>query len=211
MAAALASKGIATWNVEYRRSGSPGGGWPTTFLDVAAAADYVKVFASANHLDMSRVYVVGHSAGGQLAVWLAARPKLPVGSELYQKTPISLAAAMDVDGPPDLANAQPLETQFCPVPGIKNLMGGSPAEKPARYRDGSGQSFLPLNVPVTLVEAGLLGNAESLVKEYQSAAEAKGDRVQVVKLSGGHFDMFDPASAPGQALLAAIEGLIGKK
>ena len=211
MAAALAEAGIATWNVEYRRAGSPGGGWPTTFQDVAAATDYVKQIAAENHLDVSRVIVVGHSAGGQLALWLAARGKLTAGSELYKKAPLAVDAVVDVDGPPDLASAQAVETQFCPVPGITELMGGTPAEKPERYRDGSGQSFLPLKVPVTIVEAGLLTNAEGLVKGYVSAAKAKGEDVTVVKVEGSHFTLLDPASGPGKALLAAIEGAVGKK
>src|SRR5579872_5792979 len=73
LCAALAALGIATWNVEYRRLGDTGGGWPGTLLDVAAAADHLRTLAAPYHLDLSRVVAMGHSAGGHLALWLAAR------------------------------------------------------------------------------------------------------------------------------------------
>ena len=77
LAAALTSGGVATWNIEYRRAGSPGGGWPNTYLDLAEAVDYLRKIAAQNELDLSRVFVIGHSSGGQLALWLGARSKLP--------------------------------------------------------------------------------------------------------------------------------------
>src|SRR5262249_34488464 len=73
LAEALTHAGVATWNVEYRRVGSPGGGWPGTFLDVGAATDYVKTLAQRYPIDLGRVVVVGHSAGAHLALWVAAR------------------------------------------------------------------------------------------------------------------------------------------
>jgi acetyl esterase/lipase len=118
LAAALTAVGFATWNIEYRRAGSPGGGWPATFLDVGAATDYLRELQSSYPLDPARVMVAGHSAGGQFALWIAARSKLPESSRLFRKTPLPLKAAVDIDGPPDLASAQPEERTFCPVPGI---------------------------------------------------------------------------------------------
>src|ERR1700724_95725 len=72
----LAARGIAAWNIEYRRVGNSGGGWPGTFLDVAGATDYVMTIAATYRLDLQQVVAVGHSAGGHLALWLAARGKL---------------------------------------------------------------------------------------------------------------------------------------
>src|SRR5579875_2539599 len=74
---ALRGAGIATWNVEYRRVGQPGGGWPGTFRDVARAADHLRALAPRYSLDLARVVALGHSAGGHLALWLAARPRIP--------------------------------------------------------------------------------------------------------------------------------------
>src|SRR5205814_1584844 len=73
----LVQKKIAAWNIEYRRVGDAGGGWPGTLRDVARAADYLTTLAPRYALDLTRVVSVGHSAGGQLALWLAARSRLP--------------------------------------------------------------------------------------------------------------------------------------
>ena len=73
MGDALRAAGIATWNLEYRRLGQTGGGWPGTYLDVASAVDHLRVLARQHPLDLGRVVIVGHSAGGHLAMWAAAR------------------------------------------------------------------------------------------------------------------------------------------
>src|SRR5215210_6101524 len=65
---ALRDAGVATWNIEYRRSNNPGGGWPGTFMDVAAATDYVRELARRYTLDLTRVLAIGHSAGAHLAL-----------------------------------------------------------------------------------------------------------------------------------------------
>jgi acetyl esterase/lipase len=209
LAAALAEAGVATWNLEYRRAGSPGGGgWPATFLDLAAGVDFLRSIARAKHLDLSRVVVVGHSAGGHFAHWLAARQKLSPSSPLYIERPLQLKAVVNVDGPPDLASAQPLERKFCPVPGVTELMGGSPAEMPERYRDASATPFLPTGVPQTVFAGGLLLPRYDLVTGYESTAKAKGDSVTVVKLEGsGHFDMLAPEGPFGKTLIESILAL----
>jgi acetyl esterase/lipase len=74
----LAQRGYAAWNIEYRRVGDPGGGWPGTLLDVALAADYVRKLAPTYALDLQHVIAIGHSAGGHLAFWLVARPRIPL-------------------------------------------------------------------------------------------------------------------------------------
>ena len=125
LAAALTDAGIATWNVEYRRAGNPGGGWPGSYQDLSQAADFLKQISASNNLDLRRVVLVGHSAGGQLVLWMAARPKLPASSPLYSKDPLPVKAVIDIDAPPDLASTQPLERKFCPVPGVSELLGGT--------------------------------------------------------------------------------------
>lgn len=76
MADALKATGIATWNIEYRWLGEPGGGWPGTYLDVGRAVDHLRALAGQHPLDLGRVVVVGHSAGGHLATWAAARARV---------------------------------------------------------------------------------------------------------------------------------------
>jgi acetyl esterase/lipase len=73
----LTKAGFATWNVEYRRMGSPGGGYPATLTDVGLAVDALREIGPKHQLDVAKVYTVGHSAGGHLAVWVAAPPSSP--------------------------------------------------------------------------------------------------------------------------------------
>lgn len=209
LAAALAEGGVATWNLEYRRAGNAGGGWPGSFLDLGAGVDFLRTIARANRLDLDRVVVVGHSSGGQLALWVAARPKLAQSSPLYSRNPLHVRAAVSVDGPPDPAAAQPMEMKFCPVPGFTQFMGGAAAEQPERYREGSAASLLPIGVPQTIVAGGLLLGAYDLVSSYVSSATAKGDSVRVLRLEGaGHFDMLSPESQYGKSLIKAILALL---
>ncbi len=209
LAAALVDAGVATWNLEYRRAGNPGGGWPGSFLDLAAGADFLRTIARANRLDLQRVILVGHSAGGPLVHWLAARSKLPRSSPLYSKKPLHVRGVVNVDGPPDMAPAQPLEMKFCPVPGITQFMGGTEAERPERYRDGSALPLLPTGVPQTIVAGGLLLGSYGLVSKYEAAATAKGDSLTVLKLEGsGHFDMLAPENQYGKSLIRAILALV---
>lgn len=210
LAAALTSAGVATWNIEYRRSGSPNGSWANTYLDLAAATDYLRKLAPANNLDLSRVIVVGHSSGGQLALWIGARSKLPATSEIYTKDPLPIKQIVDFDGPPDLAAAQPAETHYCPIPAVTQFMEGTPATRPQRFHDGSAQPLLPLGIPQTIVTAMLLENVPTLVSSYKSAAEAKGDSVTVVSLKGAtHFNPLDPNGVYGKQLVAAILAAAG--
>jgi acetyl esterase/lipase len=205
LAAALADAGVATWNLEYRRAGNPGGGYPGSFQDLAAGTDSLRTIARANRLDLNRVVLVGHSSGGPLVHWLAARPKLPPSNPIYGKNPLRIKAIVNVDGPPDIAASQPLEMKFCPVPGISQFMGGSVAEQPDRYRDSSALALLPIGVPQTIVAGGLLRASYDLVSSYQAAAAPKGDSVSVLKLEGGgHFDMLAPWSPYGKSLMEAI-------
>jgi acetyl esterase/lipase len=209
LAAALADAGAATWNLEYRRVGNPGGGWPGSYQDLAAGVDFLRTIAGPNRLDLNRVVIVGHSAGGQLAHWLAARGRLPRSSALYSPKPLRMRAVVNLDGPPDLTAAQPLERKFCPLPGITQFMGGTPAEQPGRYREGSAQSLLPIGVPQTIVVGGLLRGSGDLVAGYEAAARAKGDSVTVLPLDGsGHFDMLAPDGPYGKRVIEAILTLL---
>jgi acetyl esterase/lipase len=210
LAAALTSAGVATWNIEYRRSGSPNSTWANTYLDIAAATDYLRKLAPANNLDLSRVIVVGHSSGGQLALWLGARSKLPTTSEIYTKDPLPLKQIIDFDGPPDLAAAQPQESNYCPIPAVTQFMEGTPATQPKRYHDGSAQPLLPLGIPQTIVTAGLLDHLPELLSSYKTAAEAKGDSVKIVDLKGAtHFNPLDPDDAYGKVLVSTILAAAG--
>jgi acetyl esterase/lipase len=192
LAAALTANGIATWNIEYRRLGNDGGGWPGTFQDVASAADFLRTLAREHELDLTRVVSIGHSAGGHFAVWLAARQKLSKASELFVENPLRLIGAVDLDGPVDLKATIPLQQPICGRPVITDLMGGSPESQPARYHDGSPIELLPLGVPQVFFSGQMFATH---VAPYEAAATRAGDALQSSPFpKAGHFVFIDPQS-----------------
>ena len=206
LAAALADIGVATWNVEYRRLGDSGGGWPGTFRDVAQAADFVRTLAREQALDLSRVISVGHSAGGHLAVWLAARPKVPAGSELHVANPLPLRGVVNLDGPGDLRATVPFQQPICGAPVVTDLVGGSPEERPDRYRAASPVELLPLGVRQVLF-AGAMFAAQAA--PYETAARAAGDQIQTTVLpKAGHFVFIDPQSEAWPQVQESIRQLL---
>jgi acetyl esterase/lipase len=172
----LASRGWAAWNLEYRRLGS-GGGWPATFDDVATGID---------SLAGRDALAIGHSAGGHLAL-LAAASGL-----------VSRAVAQA--GVCDLAVAFRLGLSGGVV---GELLGGAPEARAADYALASPSERLPLGVPQLLVH----GEDDAIVpvsmsREYERAARAAGDDVELVALPGvGHFEHLDPASEAWRAVL----------
>ncbi len=172
--------GVATWSLEYRRIGNSGGGWPGTFTDVGSATDYLRVLAKSYPLDLKRVVVVGHSAGGQLALWLAARKRLPKSSPLYVPKPLALQGIVSLAGITDLRRYRP----NC-GDAVNKLMGGPPEKFPERYKETSPIELLPLRVDQWLIQ----GADDRIVpsdfaRDYQAAAKKKGDRVRIRSLQG---------------------------
>jgi acetyl esterase/lipase len=198
LAEALRRRGIAVWNVEYRRLGNPGGGWPGTFEDVAAAVDYLPALAKTYPLDLNRVTIVGHSAGAHLALWAASRGKLAAPFAAGAVKPVSVVA---IDGPPVLAPLIGIDAQECGQPVIVPLMGGTPVEHPDRYRIATPAENLPLGVRQLLVEATLGG----VMKPYAEAARAAGDTVEeLAPANANHFDIITPGSPNGKAVAGWI-------
>jgi acetyl esterase/lipase len=206
LAAALTAAGIATWNIEYRRLGNAGGGWPGTFKDVANAADFLRTIARDSGLDLTRIISIGHSAGGHFAMWLAARPKLPKTSELYVDNPLRVAGVVDLDGPADLKATIPLQQPVCGSPVITDLIGGSPETQPARYHDASPIEMLPLGVPQAFF-AGQMFLAH--VDPYVASAKKAGDTVQAAPFPGaGHFVFIDPQSTVWPQVMESVRRLL---
>lgn len=204
--AALTAAGIATWNVEYRRIGN-GGGWPETFLDVAAAADHARELASRHPLDLERAIAVGHSAGGHLALWLAGRDRIPPGTTLHRPVPVPLRGAVSLGGVVDLRRTWELRLSGGVV---RELVGATPDEAPERYAAASPPELLPLGVPQTLIHGT---EDESVPYElsvrYHAAATAAGDEVTLIPLEGvGHFEPVDPRSAVWTRTLGAVQALL---
>ncbi|QYE36088.1 alpha/beta hydrolase [Polymorphobacter sp. PAMC 29334] len=199
LAAALAKRGIATWSIEYRRVGNPGGGWPGTFEDVGDGVDYLRVLAGKFPLNLGNVIVVGHSSGAHLALWAASRRQLhdPVGGT----DPIKLAGVVAIDGPASLAPFIGVDSEVCGHPAIIPLMGGTPAEKPDAYRLAQPADHLPLGVRQYVVK----GELGALMEPYVTAARAAGDKVELLAPTGAdHFDILDPGTANGAAVVDFI-------
>jgi acetyl esterase/lipase len=210
MADALKRDGIATWNIEYRRLGEPGGGWPGTYLDVGRAVDHVRAIAGEYHLDLGRVAVVGHSAGGHLAMWTAARRRLTKASDLYVADPLKLRGAVDLAGPVDLAAHLPEYESLCRDTVVTSLLGGTPAAVPDHYAQASAIKLLPLGIPQVIV----VGSHEEfvplpLVDAYVKAATRAGDDVRRILIPGaGHFEIASPLSFTWPQIKSAIRSLL---
>lgn len=213
MADALKADGIATWNIEYRRLGEAGSGWPGTYLDVGRAVDHVRALADEYHLDLGRVVVVGHSAGGHLAMWTAARRRLTKASALFVADPLLVRGVMDLAGPVDMTANIPGYEALCRDTVITSLLGGTPAAVPEHYAQASAIKLLPLGIPQVLV----LGSHEDFVPlpfvdSYVRAATEAGDPVRRILIPGaGHFEIASPLSFTWPTVNAAIRSLLDGK
>lgn len=205
MANALTEAGIATWNIEYRRLGDPGGGWPGSFRDVAAAADYLKTIAVERQLDLKRVASIGHSAGGHFALWLAARHRISKDSDLYSAAPLTITGVVDLDGPGDLKAALPIQQPVCGGPVITDLIGGSPEQQPERFRAASPIELLPLGARQVVLAGRMFGPQ---TPGYEAAAKKAGDPIQVSVSDAGHFVFIDPASSMWPAVLKSVKSVL---
>ncbi len=185
MCAALAETGIATWNVEYRSVGDVGGGWPGTGDDVARAVEFVDELAGRYPLDRERVALVGHSAGGHLALWAAKRTRLPV---------VALAPVSDL---------RESAERVGPDGAVARFVGGMPGEHAERYAEASPRELLPLGVRQLLVH----GTEDDEVPYAMSEAyvAAAGAEAELVTLEGArHFEPIDPKAAEWPQILRTV-------
>jgi acetyl esterase/lipase len=198
LAVDLARRGYATWNVEYRRAGPSGGGWPATCTDVAAAVDALARLDVP--LDLSRVVVVGHSAGAQLAAWVVHRRGID------SATLVRPAAVVLLAGVVDLAEGARRGLSDAGNP-VALFLGGRPDELPERYEAASPIANVPLGVPQMVVQ----GREDSpdfvdMNRAYVAAARAAGDRVGYLEPPGAdHFTVITPTSEAWIETAEAIE------
>ena len=180
LCAAFTAKGLATWSLEYRRLGNPGGGWPGTFDDVLKGADFIQELAKKHNLDAKRVAVIGHSAGGHLALWLAAqRPKL--------RGAVPLAPVADLRRGFELRLSRGV---------VGELLGGTPADVPDRYAKASPIELLPIRPPQRLIH-GVIDDIVpiDISRRFIEAARAKKSDATLTEIPEcGHFELIDPRS-----------------
>lgn len=205
--AALTEAGIASWSLEYRRLGDSGGGWPATFNDVARGADHLRKIARAKPLDLTRVVAAGHSAGGHLAMWLAARSRIPAGDPTHTPDPLPLRGVVSIAGAVDLARASQLNV--CRG-AVDLLMGGPPSSVPQRYASGSPYELLPLGLAQVLVNGGRDTVVPlEIAERYTARATELGDAVDLVLIDDAdHFDLIDPLAPAFARVRQAVLALL---
>jgi acetyl esterase/lipase len=217
LAGDLVRRGWAVWNIEYRRLGD-GGGWPATFEDVAAAIDHLATLDDP-WLDLDRVTLLGHSAGGHLALWAAGRPNLPVEAPGAFDGPGTSDAFGALAGPQrvqplrviSMAGVADLGLAYRLWHGgvVRDLMGGSPEEVPERYAAGDPIRLLPLSIPTLLVH-GVLDETVSvkLSRSYLDATHAAGGEIELVEIqgpAGQHRAHIDPRGDAWAAVVHRLE------
>lgn len=209
----LARVGYASWNIDYRRVGEPGGGWPGTQVDVALAIDKLAELAPDKKLDTLRVAFMGHSAGGQLALWAAGRAKIPSGSPGSNPL-VTPKAVVSLSGVPDLAGSA-----RSTLPGgeaelrraVLDYMGGAPEQVAERYAQSSPLQLIPLGVPQLLLH----GSDDDVVsveqsRDYVAAARAAGDRATLLELPDvDHFAVVKTTKAWWDEVLTWLSDRMG--
>jgi acetyl esterase/lipase len=179
LCAALTAKGIATANLEYRRMGNPGGGWPGTFADIRAGYQVLTQNGHKYEFDTRRIVVIGHSAGSQLGLCLAAHETGPTAV-------ISLAGVVDLQR----AYALHLSND-----AVVEFLGGTPAEVADHYREAD-----PMKLAIGARQWLVHGAVDDVVppafsRDYVSAKQKTKEDPRLVEIAGaGHFEVVDPRS-----------------
>jgi len=209
LCAAFTSRGIITCNLEYRRIGNLGGGWPGTFLDInLATRTILETMDPDPRFDLARTAIIGHSAGGHLALWLVGSHRISKGSPLHSDLRQAIRSAVSLAGVSDLRLAwkQKLGHGI-----VTRLMAGTPGEHPDRYNAGSPIELLPTGARQVLVH----GTDDDTVpvsqsEAYVEKAEELGDQPILVRLEGvGHYELIDPESEAWPTVADAILSLLG--
>lgn len=205
----LARRGYAVWNIEYRKLGEAGAGYPGTFLDVATAADRIRAEAKTYALDPRRVVAVGHSAGGHLALWVGARAALPKTSPLWRADPLPVRAVISLGGIGDLRGQADIFAGACgpePIPQIIDL-----ANRADAYADTSPAELLPTGMRTVMI-AGTLDHVMPPATgiEYVARVKAAGDSGEAISLAGAsHFDVVIPTTPAWAEVVKVIDREFG--
>ncbi|HEX8449483.1 MAG TPA: alpha/beta hydrolase [Allosphingosinicella sp.] len=217
----LRKRGIAVWNIDYRGVDRTGGGYPGTFADAAAAADSLRTHAAHLKLDISPLVAVGHSAGGHLALWLAARPAvnrrpasplIPRGSPLRSADPLRIDTVVSLGGLPDLELAATPPGSGCGTEIIEKLVGPPTLSSRNVFADTSVPRLAPLGVRQVLVN-GLQDRIipTAYAGDYAAKMRASGDKVKVRMIDRtGHVELIAPETAAWAATVEEIERALGR-
>jgi len=226
MAAMLATHGIASWNMEYRRVGHEGGGWPGTYRDLSAGTEYLRELAKSYPLDLAHVVVAGHSSGGYFGAWLAGRAHLPPASPIAARSPLKLAGLVLLDTflDPRVIDSHGTDgSLFCGEPVLPGLVGGDPSAVPDQLRQVSPLTLLPYGIPQEYVVSSLRypvkqdrplaeGRTTLEVADYPALARKAGDTVAVhIVPDADHFDFVKAGTPAWTAVEAALVRITGSR
>jgi acetyl esterase/lipase len=209
MARVWAESGIGVWSIEYRGVDESGGGFPGTYLDVAAALEKLKADSATLDLDLARVVFVGHSAGAQLAQWSAARSHIDEGSPLYARAPLTGQAVVGLGTLPDLRDKQAIE-RACGLDA--NELTGLPG--PGRedvFADTSPAAMLPPDANTILLNGELDSVAPAaLAARYALDARRAGGEVRTLVIpNASHYDEVSTDSPVWPVLDATVKSALG--
>ena len=208
----LRNTGVAVWNIDYRGVDRTGGGYPGTFADAAMAADQLKVSAKAFNLDTRRVLAIGHSAGGHLALWLAAREKLPTTSPLHTAHPLRIRNVISLGGLPDLEATATNADNGCGTEVVAKLVGAPTPQHPDVYADTSVPRLLPLGMKQDLIN----GREDRIIPfvmatDYIAKATATGDTATLHTIPAtGHVELIAPETPAWAEAKRLILSYFGK-
>ncbi|MBL0124108.1 MAG: alpha/beta hydrolase [Betaproteobacteria bacterium] len=207
----LRNHGVAVWSLTYRRVGHNGGGYPGSFNDIANGVAHLRELAGKFNLDLSRAVVTGHSAGGHLALWVAAQNRIPAGSLLKREQTVNFKAIVGIAAIPDLAHFARAGAHACGDTTIAQLVDTAGRALPggaasAPFRDTSPSEMLPLGAKQILIHGvfdGIVPPAIGL--RYQMQAKGKGESIELVTLdNAGHFELIAPWTAAGKVVVERI-------
>ncbi len=195
LCAALTAKGLATANVEYRRVGNNGGAWPGAFDDVRSAYNALVRNTEKHNFDRQRVLVMGHSAGGQLALCLAAH-------EPNLNYVVSLSGVVVLEAAYRLHLSNDAVVEF---------LRGTPEDVSEHYRQAD-----PMQLPIPHVRQLLIhGSADDVVppefsRNYVTAKQNQNEEVRLIEIpQAGHFDLIDPRTGAWKIVEESILRLLG--
>jgi len=213
LASDLVRIGYATWNLDYRRFGEVGGGWPGTVEDVGTGIDHLAELAATKNLDLGRVAIIGHSAGGQLAIWSGARasssPDAPGAAPVVvPKGIVSLAGVVDL-----------VTSARSTTPGggvelrraIEDFLAATPDQSPSRYALASPMALLPIGVPQLILHGSLDDRVPvEQSRAYAAASVAAGDATELLELDGvDHFQVIEATKAWWDRVVEWLASVIG--